>query len=32
VCALVGMPIEWLCEVHGAKTKIINCKFWPDKW
>ena len=19
--ALVGMPIEWLCEVHGAKTK-----------
>jgi len=18
---LVGMPIEWLCEVHGAKTK-----------
>jgi len=21
--ALVGMPIEWLCEVHGAKTKLF---------
>ena len=20
------MPIEWLCEVHGAKTKMINAK------
>jgi len=22
VSALVGMPIEWLCEVHGTKIKM----------
>jgi len=24
VCALVGMPIEWLWEVHGTKTRMID--------
>jgi len=27
VSALVGMPIEWHCEVHGAKTKITSPVF-----
>jgi hypothetical protein len=29
VCALVGVPIEWLCEVHGAKTKMVE---WSIVW
>ena len=23
MCALVGVPIKWLCEVHGATVKMI---------
>jgi len=26
VSALVGVPIEWLCEVHDAKTKMFYRK------
>jgi hypothetical protein len=34
VCALVGVPIKWLCEVHGATIKIlfvVSTQFIHDK-
>ena len=31
VCAFVGVPIKWLCEVHGATIKmIVFCFMYSD--
>ena len=31
MCALVGVPIKWLCEVHGATIKTLKKTFWSQR-